>query len=83
MRGKYVIALPAEELMDLGDLADRIVGETLITVSDAWEAVRRDVREGDEVILAGYAPEWPEPVAQLHAIVTALNDEVPGIEVIV
>jgi hypothetical protein len=79
----YSIELPMQELMDFHDLNGRVVGDGLITVSGDWEGVKRDVHEGDEILLRGYVDEWPEPVVELHAVVTGLNDEVPGIEVIV
>lgn len=50
---------------------------------DHWRQVLVSVREGDEIALVGYVPEWPEPVVQLHAVVTGFNEELPGIEVIV
>jgi hypothetical protein len=81
--GLYSIELPMEELMDFHDLNGRVVGESVITVNGDWKDVKRAVHEGDEILLRGYVDEWPEPVVELHAVVTGLNDEVPGIEVIV
>lgn len=84
MKGEYyAITIPVEELMEFHDFHGRVVGHELITVNDDWAEVRRQVKEGDEIVLNGYVDEWPEPVVELHAIVTGFNEEVPGIEVIV
>lgn len=79
----YAVTLPVSELADLSGLDGWAVRDALILVSGDWDEVRRQVSEGDEIALVGYVPEWPEPVAEVRAVVVGFDEETPGIEVIV
>jgi hypothetical protein len=80
--GLYAIDMPVTDLVDYAGLyADVVIDEISIRIAD-WEGLRRDVREGQEVMLVGSVPEQ-EGAVQVVGVVTEFNDEQQVVRVVV
>lgn len=79
--GLYSIDMPVTELLEYTAIGGWIVSEVPVQVSD-WVGLRRDVREGQEILLTGSVPEEPA-VIRLHAIVAEFDDRAQVMKVVV
>lgn len=79
--GLYAISMPVAEIIEYMGLIERAVSEMPVSVGD-WAALRRDVREGQEVLLVGGVPEDPQAI-QLHGLVSEFRDDLQVVMVIV
>jgi hypothetical protein len=78
--GLYAIDMPVTGLLEYTGVGGHIVSEFQLQVED-WPGLRRDVREGQEIVLVGSVLE-AEAVIQLHAIVIEFDDSMRLVKVV-
>jgi hypothetical protein len=80
----FSIEIPMEAMMEFSGLDGGIVAECDIPVRDSgtWQQVLRYVRDGDCILVTASVPERRCAIV-LPAVVIALHEEVPCIQVVI